>query len=76
MVGMDVLVVRVGGGRRLANCPPSSSWKLARLADDAATSRPGTVLAATTYSPKITGPDAEYELVLFPGSNVSAAVGF
>jgi len=57
LAGMDVLVL-VGEGGRLADCP-ASSWDLARLADDAA-SRPGTVLAATTYSLKTPEPpDAE-----------------
>ena len=45
---MDGLLVGDGGkdGDTLADCP-ASSWKLALLADDAA-SGPGTVLAATT----------------------------
>jgi hypothetical protein len=53
---MDVLVVEDGG--RLADCP-ASSWKFARLANDA-TNRPGTVLAATTDSLKtVEPPDVE-----------------
>ena len=47
---MDGLLVGDGGkdGDTLADCP-ASSWKLALLADDAA-SGPGTVLAAASYS--------------------------
>jgi hypothetical protein len=49
---MDVLEVEDGG--ILADCP-ASSWKLARVADDAP-NRPGRVLAATTYSLKTAEP--------------------
>ena len=73
---MDVpVLVGDGGTVRLADCP-ASSWKPARLADDAA-SRPGTVLPATTYSPKAAeSPDAENEVALFPGSDGSIVLGF